>query len=189
MIKLPGTPKPFPPEKVTKLDAARRQLATAITLWFKGADTVSIYSLSHAAYEVIHNFTRPKRGRKLLFDSLVIKDEYRREFNTLIRNPANFFKHANRDKSENPTIEFHPEMSEMFFMYSILGIEHSKIPRNIEESAFIHWYCLNHPEHLTKKGREVFTDLFPVDALNEIRGLTKKEFFQAYLRSWREAGL
>lgn len=53
MVRLPGTPKPLPPERITKLDAARRHLATAIMLWFTGGDTVSIYTLSHAAYEVI----------------------------------------------------------------------------------------------------------------------------------------
>ena len=87
------------PEKATRMDAARRHLATAITLWFTGGDTVSTYTLSHAAYEVIHNLTRQRRGRDLLFDSLLIRDEYRKDFNTMLRDPANFFKHASPNYS------------------------------------------------------------------------------------------
>jgi hypothetical protein len=37
---------------VTKLDAARRQLRTAIHLWFNDGDPVSIHALAFAAYEL-----------------------------------------------------------------------------------------------------------------------------------------
>jgi hypothetical protein len=38
---------------VTKLDAARRQLKTAIKLWFEDGDPVAIHTLIVAAYEII----------------------------------------------------------------------------------------------------------------------------------------
>jgi hypothetical protein len=38
---------------VTKLDAARRQLETAITLWFHEADPVSIHALTGAAHNLL----------------------------------------------------------------------------------------------------------------------------------------
>jgi|SRR5271166_6982401 len=87
--------------KVGKLDAAQRQLQTAISLWFTGGDPVSIHSLAFAAYEVIHTISKrlnPYR-RDLLFDSLLIKDEYRSEFNITLKKHASFFKHANRDRN------------------------------------------------------------------------------------------
>jgi hypothetical protein len=40
--------------RLTKLDVARRQLQTAITLWFTDGDPVSIHTLAFAAYEIIH---------------------------------------------------------------------------------------------------------------------------------------
>lgn len=183
-ITLPGKRRP---EKVTKIDAARRQLATAITLWFTGGDTVSIYTLSHAAYEIIHALSRDKRNRDLLFDSIIIKDEYRSEFAAHLVKPANFFKHARRDRFDNPTIEFYPVVSEMFFMYSVIGIELSNLQLNDEEAAFVNWFCFNNPEMLTEKGRKVFADAPPVEALSEIRSLAKKEFFQIYLRMRRDS--
>ena len=50
-------------EVVTKIDAARRQLATAIDLWFNDKDAVSIHTLAYAAYDVIHGLSK-RRGRK-----------------------------------------------------------------------------------------------------------------------------
>jgi hypothetical protein len=37
----------------TRLDAARRQINTAIWLWFNGADIVSVYTLAAAAHRII----------------------------------------------------------------------------------------------------------------------------------------
>jgi hypothetical protein len=62
---------------ITKLDAARRHLATAIRLWFQNEDVVSIHTLAFAAYEVIHVISKKRNQyrRDLLFDSDWIKDE------------------------------------------------------------------------------------------------------------------
>ncbi|WP_063995454.1 hypothetical protein [Bradyrhizobium sp.] len=106
---------------VTKLDAARRHLAAAIRLWFRNGDAVSIHTLAFAAYEVIHfiSIHRDKFRRDLLFDSDLIKDEHRAEYNRLIRSPANFFKHADRDPGGS--LEFEPAASEIFMLFAILG--------------------------------------------------------------------
>jgi len=83
--------------KVTKLDAARRQLRTAIELWFAGGDPVSIHALAYAAHEIIHRLFRQKGLSDLFFDSSLIKPEYSKEFSLVIKDSANFFKHAKRD--------------------------------------------------------------------------------------------
>ena len=61
---------------VTKLDAARRQLRTAIRLWFNDGDLVAIHTLAFAAYEIIHVVSK-KRNR--------IKNEYRSAWNKKIK--------------------------------------------------------------------------------------------------------
>src|SRR5579872_5321845 len=108
---------------VTKIDAAQRQLITAITLWFNSGDEVSVHALAFAAYEVMHVLSkrRDKYRRDLLFDSVLIKDEYRSEFNKGLKKVASFFKHANHE--DETEIEFDPELSEMFIMYAIAGRE------------------------------------------------------------------
>lgn len=110
------------PQTITKLDAARRQLATAIDLWFHDKDQVSIHTLSAAAYEIIHAFSKKHgRGRDLLLDSLFVKDEYRGEWKRLLRKGANFFKHADQDP--DATIDFQPMTSEIFILFAILGMQ------------------------------------------------------------------
>jgi hypothetical protein len=46
---------------ISKFDAARRQLNTAITLWFADGDPVAIHTLAYAAYEIIHVEKAPAR--------------------------------------------------------------------------------------------------------------------------------
>jgi hypothetical protein len=68
------------PITVTKLEAARRQLRTAIELWFHSGEPVSIHTLAAAAYQVVHDLNRRKKGPPLLLDNDMIKVEYRREY-------------------------------------------------------------------------------------------------------------
>src|SRR6266540_690470 len=103
---------------IAKLDAARRQLETAITLWFNDGDPVSIHTLACAAYEIIHVVSKTKnRWQDLLFDSLVIKDEYRNEWTKRLKEPANFFKHARNDP--DGSLDFDPAVSEGFILFAL----------------------------------------------------------------------
>jgi hypothetical protein len=84
--------------RISKMDAARRQLQTALRLWFTGGDAVSIHALAYAAYEIGHSLSkrRDPTRRDLIFDSDLIKEKHRRDWNDAIKAHANFFKHANR---------------------------------------------------------------------------------------------
>src|SRR5712692_10574841 len=109
--------------KVNKLDAAIRQLRTAIVLWFNEGDPVAVHALAFAAYEVIHAVSKKRNPtrRDLLFDSVLIRDEYRSRFNIGLKKHAYFLKHADRDPDAE--IEFNPELSETFILYAICGRE------------------------------------------------------------------
>jgi hypothetical protein len=93
---------------IGKLEAAQRQLRTAITLWFDDGDAVSVHTLAFAAYEIFHAVSehRDPYRRGLLFDTLLIKDEFRCDWNKLVRREANFFKHGDRDAEA--VIDFDP---------------------------------------------------------------------------------
>ena len=66
--------------RISKIDAARRQLDCAIELWFFDKDEISIHTLAAAAYQIIHDL-KVHKGivRDLLYDSAMIKDEYRND--------------------------------------------------------------------------------------------------------------
>src|SRR5258708_19794779 len=102
---------------LSKLEAASRQLRTAITLWFDEGDPVSVHALAFAAYEIFHTVSehRDPYRRDLLFDTDWIKDECRRDWNRHIRREANFFKHGDRDPE--CSIDFNPDLTEWFILF------------------------------------------------------------------------
>ncbi len=85
--------------RVSKLDAARRQMETAVRLYFSEADPVSIHTLTSAAYELLSGINRAKGGSPMLKEQVPTwvrpdaKDEAKRRLNEA----TNFFKHADRD--------------------------------------------------------------------------------------------
>ena len=97
--------------RVPKLDAAKRQLHTAIQLWFEDGDPVSIHTLVSAAHEIIHTLFKRKGLKGLLFDNPDIPAQVRSEFAQAIKSAANAFKHARDDPTG--TTEFAPVLNEL----------------------------------------------------------------------------
>lgn len=182
-----NTPAPRP-IKISKLDAARRQLQTAIELWFTGGDPVAVHTLAFAAYEIVHTVSKkrdPKR-RTLIYDSDDIKEEHRAEYNIWMKRHANFFKHGDRDP--DGVVDFYPGLSELFFMFSILGLEICGERMSTEESAFAWWININKPDILTDAGKEMIAKTFNPDHLQHLRATPKSEFLEAFRDAKRQLG-
>ena len=64
---------------ISKLDAARRQLDTAVRLYFSEADPVSIHTLAAASYQLIVDVNKACGGgaSPMLVDSQYVKPEMR----------------------------------------------------------------------------------------------------------------
>jgi hypothetical protein len=166
--------------KIGKLDAAKRQLETAITLWFNDGDPVSVHALAFAAYEVIHAVSKKRdpNRRDLLFDTLIIKDEYRGEFNIRIKKYAYFFKHG--DREPDAIIDFAPIMSDLYLMFAILGLELCGERKSASELAFMWWLYIQKPHWLTAAGGKLVADNIPSDDLIHLRSRPKMEFLEAF---------
>ncbi len=168
-----------------KLEAASRQLSTAIELWFRDADPVSIHILACSAYQIVHDINSRRGGRDLLYDSLVIKDEYRREWIDRIKRAYNFFKHA--DKDPTASVEFDPTNNVFFIMYTCLGLELLGIKPNIARAAFTLHQMLSMPQILTEKGR-VEVEAFPESVRRSALAIEKSVFFEQYGAYHRSLG-
>lgn len=173
--------------KISKVQAACAQLRTAIRLWFSGDDPVSAHALAFSAYEVVHVVSkkRDKYRCDLLFDSDIIKDEYRKDWSKLLKKEATFFKHADRDPDD--VIDFDPELTWGFILYAIMGRTLCGEPQSEEESAFLWWFQIHNPHLLTEQGRKLIADRFPVDALEQLRGVSKRQFFEVWTEARRLA--
>jgi hypothetical protein len=167
---------------VSKLDAARRQLRTAIRLWFYDGDPVSIHTLAYAAYEVIHAISKKRNPkRELLFDAKIVKEEYRSLMNRALKYPANFFKHAN--KVDEEVIEFHPKLSELFIIFAIHGVGACGEVADAEESAFWMWMALHEPDFLLAEGKKLLAERIPVEGWEMLRHTKKDEFLEMWFQA------
>ena len=98
--------------RVTKLEAAGRQLETAIDLYFRDGDPVSIHTLCCAAYDVIHVLNK-QRNDPLDLDDMMLKDFDRfltsraekKLFHDSLNAAQNFFKHGSSDTSGTVTLD------------------------------------------------------------------------------------
>jgi hypothetical protein len=167
---------------ISKLEAARRQLETAITLWFNDGDPVSTHTLACAAYEIIHVVSSARnRTRDLLFDTVVVKDEYRSAWNQRIKGPANFFKHARNDP--DGTLDFDPKMTNGFILFSLAGLRFLVDQLSRTEGAYVWWLHFHRPELLTDSGRKELFERFGIEEIRDITALPKSLFFKAFLEA------
>jgi hypothetical protein len=176
MAIFPSNPSEQPYE-LTKLEAATRQLRTAIKLWFEEEDPVSVHALSAAAYEIIHSLFRRKGFSGLIFDSKLIKEEFRGDFAKLIKSTTSFLKHAREDP--DGTHLFRPEMNEFFLLFSIAGLMKISPELGFMEDTFLTWLALHRPD-ISGMG-ELMEDKIPPQILQSLRVMERKEFFKAYL--------
>ena len=139
---------PLPSVYISKLDAAKRQLETAIQIFFKSGDIVSIHTLAYAAHTLLYDLGKTQNIQSLLKDQFVsiIKPDKKDEIINKLNKSANFFKHADRDSSD--THEFNSFETELFIldgvlMYTYLTKEWPPILH-----IYRSWYFLEHPEHL-----------------------------------------
>ncbi|MCX5892815.1 MAG: hypothetical protein NTW80_07575 [Deltaproteobacteria bacterium] len=165
-------------QTIDKLEAACRQLNTAITLWFNNGDSVSIHTLASSAHQIVHDINHQRGGRDLLYDSLILKDEYRRQWINHLKQHHNFFKHADKDPAG--IIEFDPIITEGIILFTLLGLE--LLGRGPDEvrGAFNIYYFLRNPNLLNDKGKTLFIDPFPVESRKQALTMPKQQFFEAY---------
>jgi hypothetical protein len=164
--------------RISKLDAARRQLRTAITLWFTDGDPVAVHALAIAAYEILHTVSKKRdpNRRDLLFDSDWIKDEHRRDWINLIKKNANFFKHADRDPDD--ITELDPSMNEWLIMFGVVARQLCGEGQSQEESDFMWWFHVHRTKYLTDAGRQMLADRWPAKIVEFGRTLSKRKFYE-----------
>ena len=130
---------------VTKLEAASRQLDTAIHLFFSDGDAVATHTLAVAAANVFADLAEHRNAgvswrTKIRDDSGLSTKELKRIFHE----EWNFFKHADHDP--NATLQFNELMSEDFMFMAVLDCGDLQ-PTTCPMQAFQIWYIAAHPEH------------------------------------------
>lgn len=81
--------------QVTKIEAARRQIDAAIDLYFSGGDFLAIYTIGFAAHQILNDIYDHHRDDGFL---QAMSQKLPSDFRRHLANPANFLKHADRDR-------------------------------------------------------------------------------------------
>jgi hypothetical protein len=131
---------------VTKIDAARRQLITAIRLFFDGGDRVSVYSLASNAWEVIdvlctsagvESFSKQARENLPAGHTL----------NYYINEPCrNFFKHAAQDPNPDSSVELREANVTAILFLAVEDYIRLRQGGPVEAQVFQAWYIAVFPE-------------------------------------------
>jgi hypothetical protein len=168
----------MPALTLTKIDAATRQLNTAIEMWFAEDDVVSTHTLACAAYQLVHDVNASRGGPELIYDSICFKDEFRNKAVQHLRREYDFFRHA--DRIREATIDFDDTHTEPFLLFGCYGLEALGVTPDVVRGAMAIYYAVRNPAHLTAIGRERFVDSIPIDTIEAVKIAPRKQFFEAY---------
>ncbi len=134
-----------PSLNITKLDAAKRQLESAILLYFNHGDPVSIHTLCAAAYDILRDLNKKREGDLMLKDLWQFLDaEKAKGFRQQVNEAQNFFKHADEDSDSLFTLD--PQWTEVLLAdasrkYMQLTGEYSPYLK-----LFMIWFVMHHQD-------------------------------------------
>lgn len=172
--------------RVTRIDAAKRQLKTALELWFADGEPVSIHSLASNAHQIIHDLNRNAKGPELLFDSAAIKPDSKKAVVSILKTEQNFFKHADLRKGKPAdAIDFDPSTrSETFFYMAIKGLVFLDQALTDIHIAFLVWLVLHRPGWMTAATwTHVSLNGIPVEIAEALRKQSRGDFLQTFHQS------
>jgi hypothetical protein len=174
--------------EVSKLDAARRQLETAIRLFFYDVDFVSTHTLAAAAFNVLNDLSRkPGHARKSTQDQLLdhIKDEKSKKwFLNEVRKTENFLKHADRDADRIHT--FNPADTSLLLIDAVGCYWNLTAEHTVLMQAYYVWFIATYPRIfiIPEEYREMLTL-----GSTMMAGVPKSTFLEAAIRLLTRRGM
>lgn len=98
-------------ELISKMEAADRQLRTALVLFLQHGDPIAIHTLASAARNIYRDLSKVHGNPSFLTQAIgvVIRPEYIKEFRDSFRAPEVFLKHAYKDP--DAILDFEPNMN------------------------------------------------------------------------------
>ena len=134
--------------KISKLDAARRQLEMAIELYFLERDPVSIHTLAGAVYQLLSDLNKHRGGKPMVMEASFMKQYIVPGKEKLVMaklaEAENFFKHADRDPEK--VIDFRPESNEHALWEACIKYVEMTGEQTHSMQAMNLWFQLQHPE-------------------------------------------
>ena len=156
--------------ELTKFEIARRQLVTAIRLFFEEGDSVSVYTLAHASWEVLDALCRHQRVMRFRDQMSGSTGLAEKEINKIASYGRNFFKHADKDpKATLPN--FSDDMNDHVLIGASMDFGTLATQKPMEVQLFQLWYFAAHPEKVPPSHFEAISSA----ANQQFPGFTSKD--------------
>ncbi len=165
------------PNKIAlnKTEVARRQLGTAIDLWFNDGEPVAIHTLACAAHELLASLLKKQGKSALMFDPAYYNPGFAGEVKKALHQHYNFFKHA--DKDAEAGIEFPVGLTDMFLLMGIEGWRDLVGKREPSHFAYWFWNMVHNPEIMKLRDRQSGEPMpIPSEVVREFITMPKKQF-------------
>lgn len=180
-----ATYNPAVPLKISKLNAAKRQLETAIRLYFCNGDPVSIHTVAAASYTVLRDVTEKSGADPMLIKGHfleMVKPEYKKEFLKKVNEAENFFKHADND--HQATLEFEPELTELHMIDACAQYRKLTGHEPIVFAVYRAWFTMHHPDAFILADELKAACLDNADSISK---MGRTEYFRTVLDAIRTA--
>jgi hypothetical protein len=174
--------------KVTKMEVARRQIDTAIELYFLEKDPVSIHQLATAAYEVLSDLNKHRGGAPMLLDfetiDAVVEHGHAKRVWSLLRRPKNFIKHADADPDD--VLDFRPAADLITLWEASAKYRQMTGEESVQMAAIRGWFCCHHSDLLNAPADDLQTFK---EIMGSVKTLPRPVFFSHFSKWWFGRGL
>ena len=153
--------------RVNKVDAARRQIETAIKLLFSNGDPVAIHTLVAAGGRIVRDLCERRNTPGYILTKSLIKPGKEKAFHTGLSRATNFLKHADRD-SEDILENVREEVNEHLIMLACMFYRDLGYTRTTAMAVFEAWYCAINPEAAEEGLAKVLLDNLFADSLRNM---------------------
>ena len=145
---------------ISKIEAARRQLDTAIDLFFRGGDHIAIATLAYNALEISRalSLAQGKLDWTCFEDVAEAHKMSTADVWRLFAKPRNFYKHADRDPCESLD---DPAETDAELLLALTVLQFGEVAeRSVEMWAALVWVYALHPEFGTPEAMRDLVDEF-----------------------------
>jgi hypothetical protein len=175
--------QPMRTKTISRFDAVREQISSAIRLFFVWDELVSAVTLAGAAERVLSDL-QPQDGifgvdahsiRSMI--NLNIKEEHHKDAAKAFRKDYDFFRHADRTVTQNNYDLKESSVAWLIFT-SIVSFEFLKQKKTMEMRAFYWWFMANNPHWLKPTAPDM---PMIMKMQSQITGRPKREYFLAFV--------
>jgi hypothetical protein len=167
---------PEPKPVLSKLDVAKRQLDTAIWLWFNGGDIVSINLLAGSAFGVIEDLFRNRRRERPQPFRQPPNGMTEKQWINYLKAAENFSKHARKDP--DGVHEFSPGDTMKYMYFACIALV-SLIPGDYDAHGLRFLFVLYCGLRSKAGGALMYLSGERPD-MDELKKLSRSELFEKF---------